>query len=294
MIQYSIIIPHYNSLDVLPRAIESVPDRDDIEILVIDNSPTPINSNLFSNRKNVHVYYSERTKGAGHARNVGIKNANGKWLFFLDADDFFTENAFVYIDKYNNTEVDIIYFKTTSCYSDTRKPAHRAESTNQIIESYLQTGDESSLRFGWGAPWAKMIRHSLVTRQNIVFDEVKASNDIMFSLQVGYYAKNIFVSTDLIYCITLRNGSLTQTPSLENLTARIDVVCRYNTFIKKHKIPYQQLSLMHFLFLIYSQYGIGPTLRLFFYSIKKGNNPFNGASRWYNTYKSLRKSSTIK
>lgn len=290
MINYSIITPHFESLDVLRRAVDSIPERDDIELIIVDNSRTPIDTTLFSSRKNVHIYYSPCGRGAGAARNAGLRQAQGKWLLFLDADDFFTPNAFEYIDKFMDSDADIVFFKTTSCYSDSLRPANRNEPTNNIIDLYFKTKDDSALRYDWKAPWAKLIRHALVSINNICFDEVKASNDIMFSLKVGYYARTIAVSSDFIYCVTIHQGSLTLTPSLENLTARIDVACRYNAFIKKHNINYHQLSIMLFLSLIYKSYGFLPALRLLFFSIKKGNNPFNGISRWYNTYKNLRNS----
>ena len=42
IINYSVIIPHGKSLDTLSRAIDSVPQREDIEVIVVDNTPTPI------------------------------------------------------------------------------------------------------------------------------------------------------------------------------------------------------------------------------------------------------------
>jgi hypothetical protein len=107
----------------------------------------------------------------------------------------------------------------------------------------------------------------------------------MFSLKTGFYAKKIGADNNIIYCATICDGSLTQTPSLENLTARIEVVCRYNLFLKTHKIPQPQQSIMYYLLCIFKSYGVQPVLRLLLYSIKLRNNPFNGITRWYNTYK---------
>lgn len=289
MINYSIIVPHYESLDVLHRAVNSVPDRGDVELIIVDNSRNKIDSNMFQTRSNVHVYYSTSGTGAGAARNIGLQKAIGKWLLFLDADDFFLPTAFEHMNSYKDSSADIVFFKATSCFSDTLQPSFRAEPTNQAIMSYLATGDDSELRYCWGAPWAKMIRRSLVAEHDIQFDEVKASNDIMFSLKVGFYAKSIDTSNESIYCVTVHEGSLTLTPSLENLTARIEVACRYNTFIKKHNLPREQLSIMYFLLCIFKSEGIIQTLKLFNYSIRQGNNPFNGITRWLSTYLSMKK-----
>lgn len=112
MINFSIIIPHHTKTDtiLLERAVDSVPDKDQIQILVIDNSPLPIDTNLFVKRKNVEILFSDKSKGAGHARNVGIENAKGNWLLFLDADDFFVKGAFDVFKKHYDSSVDIVFF----------------------------------------------------------------------------------------------------------------------------------------------------------------------------------------
>jgi len=77
-IDFSIIIPHYDSFDLLQRAVASIPDCEGIEVIVVDNGPHKISECVLgSYRKNVRILYSEIGKGAGRARNVGIQNSNG-------------------------------------------------------------------------------------------------------------------------------------------------------------------------------------------------------------------------
>ena len=74
MINFSIIIPHHTKTDtiLLERAVDSVPDKDQVQILVIDNSPLPIDANLFDKRKNVGIIFSGTREEAVHANNIGI------------------------------------------------------------------------------------------------------------------------------------------------------------------------------------------------------------------------------
>ena len=287
MINYSVIIPHYNSLDVLPRAIDSIPERDDIEILVVDNSSTPINSKLFPSRKNVHIYYSRNGQGAGAARNIGLLHAKGRWLLFLDADDFFMENAFLSFDKYINYNSDIIFFKEISCMSDTLELSNRHLSYNTLVDSFLSAKgkkEEDDLRYRWGSPWGKMIRSELVQQHTIKFDETMASNDVMFSFFTGFYAQEIEASTDVTYCITTHEGSLTSTPSMNNLVSRVIVFARYNRYISQYRLPacYKK-SVMIYIYTAYKEHGIRQAISLFFLSLRHGNNPFIGATRWGRT-----------
>lgn len=287
---YTIILPHYDSLDTLSRAVSSVPDREDIEVLIIDNSREPIADDLFSERRNVSILYSPYGKGAGAARNVGLKHATGKWLLMLDADDFFTEHAFDKMDKYADSKSDIVFFRTTSCYSDTMQPSNRDRQFNELIEQYHLTGDADCLRYGWSIPWGKMIRRTLVEAHSIQFEETSVSNDVMFSLLTGYYADTVAVSDETIYCATTRQGSLTQTPSLKNIAQRIDVAIRFNRFMRAHHLPQQyKKSIMFLIYTVYQHHGWKNACRLLIHSIQSGNNPFIGISRWGQTIRKIRK-----
>lgn len=288
MILFSVIIPHYNSLEVLPRAVKSIPEREDIEILIVDNSAKPISSTFFKDRKNAHILYSKYGKGAGAARNVGLEHAKGKWVLFLDADDFFMPNAFDICYKYVHTNADIIYFYATSCISETMQPSNRMEDTNQLITQYMLTGDDRGLRYYWSSPCSKMIRRDLITTNTISFEERHAANDMIFSLLIGYYASKLDASKETIYCATVCEGSLTQSPTLNNIKDRIDASIQYNKFVKEHNLARYQKSIMYYLFTTYKNYGFIPMIRLLGHSIRMGNNPFIGMSRWVHTAKKIK------
>ena len=83
---YSVIIPHFTrdgNVEMLRRAVESVPERDDIEIIIVDNSLEPIPNDLFSARKYTKIIYSPNERKAGGARNVGMKEQNGMFSWML-------------------------------------------------------------------------------------------------------------------------------------------------------------------------------------------------------------------
>src|SRR5690554_2433886 len=94
-INYSIIIPHKNIPELLDRCLKSIPIRDDVQVIVVDDNSDPDKVDFFEfpglNRHNTDVYFTKEKKGAGYARNVGLTKAIGKWLIFSDADDFFND-----------------------------------------------------------------------------------------------------------------------------------------------------------------------------------------------------------
>ena len=121
--RYTIIIPHYKIINLLGRALQSIPDREDIQILVVDDN-SGIERCEFEKAHCQFVLLKEN-RGAGVARNEALKKTEGQWLFFLDADDFFEEDAFLVFDKYQDSNHDIVYFNTRSVFSDSLLPSNR-------------------------------------------------------------------------------------------------------------------------------------------------------------------------
>jgi len=279
----SIIIPHFSRKGtvLLDRAIASVPDREDIEIIVVDNSHTPIREDLYANNPNVKIYYSDNSRGAGGARNVGLNNAQGKWLLFMDADDFFTAKAFDSFDRYLCSNNDIIFFKPTSVFSETNEIADRHLVFCDIIDKYLQTGDEYDLRYReFEVPWAKMFRREFVVENKIQFDEVPASNDIMFSLKTGIAAKKIAASNDTVYCVTVTKGSITNVRSLRNLESAFNVRIRKNQMLVDNGLK-RECSVLNIIRKS-ARYGI-PTLMRFIWKAFITGNLTVGYKRWFKT-----------
>lgn len=208
---FSIIIPHKNSPELLKRCINSIPERDDLQIVIVDdNSDEKIVD--FSNfpgseRKNVKTIFNKQSLGAGHARNLALQLASGKWLLFADADDYYI-NLNTLLDKYAEiNDTDIVYFNCKG-ESDT---TNRCTKYNQIIDEYIsnRTIGEKKIRFNWWTPWNKMINRHLIDIHNLKFEEVKSGNDAKFCLLAGYFANKIIVDPDFFYISTIQSNSIT-------------------------------------------------------------------------------------
>lgn len=109
---YSIIIPHYNSPKLLHRMLGSIPERNDIQVIVVDDASTEENVALLRDmqHRNLELYLEKENHGAGYARNIGLDKAQGKWIIVADADDVFASNAFDIFDKYKDTDIDYLGF----------------------------------------------------------------------------------------------------------------------------------------------------------------------------------------
>lgn len=199
---YSFIIPHKNCPDLLQRCVDSIPERDDVEIIVVDDNSTEGKKPSLKEHKNLQVILldAERSKGAGRARNVGLEHAKGKWLLFADADDYYNENELKKIlNKYLKDEsTDLVYLN--ACVFD-EEGNTSPYKTEVLFSNYSKGifGAEGHLRYSLWTPWSRMVKRSLVESYNIRFDELPACNDKMFCLYCSRYAKQIFVENSVVY-----------------------------------------------------------------------------------------------
>lgn len=178
MVRYSFIIPHRNSPDLLKRQLASIPQRPDVEVIVIDDP---------------------EGRGGGYARNQGLPQAHGEWLLFADADDFYTEGFLEVLDTYaDQADLDAVYFGFQMVDAETLLPEPIV--TASFIQAYDgSVAAENLIRFGINSPWCKMVRTALVREHDIRFDETCIANDRFFSLQVGHYAAHIAVDRHILY-----------------------------------------------------------------------------------------------
>jgi glycosyltransferase involved in cell wall biosynthesis len=287
-IDFTVIIPHRDTLHFLPKLFHSLPESDRIEILLIDNSFVPIKREDVDTDKKFKLLYSSPERGAGGARNEGLEHAHGKWLIFVDADDYLPEDAFEIFYNNFNSDADVIYFGMDGIYADTGERSDRGDQYTQLVKDYLSgKKSEMDLRLGFASPCSKMVRRELVDRHQIRFDEVVASNDVYFSLLTGYYATKIDAVDKITYIATVSRGSLTKRRDLSVVQSRFEVNLRRNKFLKEHNLSQYQASVMFFLFNA-RHFGYKSIITFIKLLVQYNQNPFIGAKRWFKTYLSYR------
>lgn len=298
-ILYTIIIPHKNTPLLLLRCLKSIPMRGDVQIIVVDdNSDSSIvdfNNYPGVNIPNVEIIFSKYSKGAGYARNLGLSKAKGKWILFADSDDFFNCCFSELIEKYKDSNSDIVYFNVNSVFSDTLTPSPRSEYYSNLIEKYYidQNKGEDIIRYNFLTPWAKFIKYELIKENKIHFDEVLASNDVMFSIKTGHVAKLISIDKNALYCVTVTKGSLTNRRGFEILYSRYLVTLRANNFLRKVNKKQYRKSVIYFI-ISSPGYGISAFLKVLFAACKYRANIFIGMENWITTILNFRNSSRYK
>lgn len=214
MINYSIIIPHYNIPALLERCVNSVPVRDDLQLIVVDDcSPcaSEVESTISKLRANrpIEFYSTPYGGSAGRARNIGLEHAEGKWVIFADADDFFDSGFDDILNDNIDNESDAIYLKCRSVQSDDlTKPSKRIIDDEQHFDKSHPDENELYFRTRHQVPWGKIIRKSLIEKNDIRFDETRYANDAMFSVSIGCVAGKVDLINKYFYVVTERENAL--------------------------------------------------------------------------------------
>lgn len=155
----SIIIPYYKSLKYISKSLKSVINQTykNFEIILIYDDAIKYDLNIikkkFSKIKNLKIYANKINLGVALSRNVGIKKARGKYIAFLDSDDYWKKNklkiqinsmiknsaemSYTNYDILNKSGLKKAFFKNINSYDELKKRCNIGLST-VIIKSDLK------------------------------------------------------------------------------------------------------------------------------------------------------------
>ena len=120
-IKVSVVIPVYNQEELVIKCLDSIPKRDDIEIICVnDGSIDNTLVNLKEYKKNIYdklkIITYKKNKGVSYARNQGLEASKGEYVIFIDSDDYLYPDAFNdIIDTYLKSQ-DVIYYAMENNY----------------------------------------------------------------------------------------------------------------------------------------------------------------------------------
>ena len=238
---YTLIIPHFNIPKLLRRLLRTVPQRDDMQVIVVDDCSTKELGELKSVKQEfdwVEWYSTGTNGGGGKARNIGLSHAKGRYVFFADADDYFLPSIYDILDTYKNSEFDLLFFNVNSLETNTYKDSNRTKYINHWFD--LKDSNESlsqfKLRYTFGEPWGKIINRRIIVDNDIRFQELPCHNDSYFSYRIGHVGQKIIVDTRITYIVTYRNDSVVNTQFDNRYEIMINVFTQKEKYFINHNI----------------------------------------------------------
>lgn len=220
---FSFIVPVYNVEQFLPRCLDSICKQTftDYEVLLIDDGSTDESGQICDDYVKKYEQFRvvhKKNAGLSHSRNVGLSMANGKYIVFLDADDYVEKELLAKV--YEQMEVqgyDICSFA-----------ARRVDEENNFLYEIrfedmikeLQFDEESRELFLWQsflqykAGWEvcfHVFRRDIMEAHQICFDStIKMAEDIPFTFEYLLYVERWIKIPDILYNYTLRKNSITK------------------------------------------------------------------------------------
>ena len=214
----SVIVPVYNVESYLEECLESIlkQTHKNLEIILVDDESTDKSGNicdLYSEKDNRIKVIHKKNGGLSSARNEGLKIATGKYISFVDSDDFLLDEN-VYSEMINIIEKensDLVHGDALKYYSDDKK-----ESLNNLKsrDNFIGTIDSETLflmslnRIIYAPVWLNLYKRELLDLNKLYFREGVYHEDEEFTPRVLLAAKNVSIYKKEFYGYRQRENSI--------------------------------------------------------------------------------------
>lgn len=201
----SIIIPVYNGERYIENCINSIINEcnENIEIIVINDGSTDSTYDILqkiSKENKLLKIFNNKNRGVSYSRNYGIKKATGKYIIFLDADDYLSNDWTKIMDILENDYFDYLLVGNTEFPKELNKQ-----------EYLLYTIGLKNIGYYFSTPWSKVYRRDFLIKNNIYFSEkIFNGEDELFNIMTILNANIIKTQKMNIYNYRVSRDSLTK------------------------------------------------------------------------------------
>ena len=252
----SVIIPVYQAEKFLRECLESVEIQDypELEIILVNDGSTDHSCRICEEHAaadaRVRVICQEN-RGCSAARNAGMKEAKGKYIFFLDADDIICGEHVIRIlvEQAEKSRADIVVGNYRRLERDGRcmEKRHHLEHEKQDSVDFRFRGfvQYGNLSYDWG----KLYRRTFLEKYDLVVPEYSYAEDKGHNFRCCACKPNYaFVQQDIVY-YRENLHSLTRQPKKHLLSVWIRIAVEFEIFLKERGIEgnYEDLILFHLL-----------------------------------------------
>lgn len=197
-IQISIVIPVYNTAHYLERCLESITNQTftSFEVILVDDGSTDSSKEIYKefekSDKRFQSFYQSNL-GPSAARNVGIEKSKGKFLSFIDADDYVAPNYLKDLYKASiDNKLNLVcsgYFELSK-YHENPYPVHDFKTFNTIINKEALI--PQLFKGTAGVLWGKLFSIQIVKENQLrLHPSIKMSEDLLFVLAYSFYVDKI-------------------------------------------------------------------------------------------------------
>lgn len=223
MPKLSIIVPVYNARNFLSRCIDSILNQtfEDFELILVDDGSTDGSGVILDEyRRNdgrILVIHNQN-EGPGAARNTGLDNATGKWIGFVDSDDWIERETYKEVLAVaEEKNADLVQWELIMEYLDKSVP-------NKCKPEGFFAAEQSGIYYR-SVVYASIYKKSIIENNNIRFPiESSLSEDALFNYQYYLKAKNCFYYGKCFYHFRQNPSSITHNVTKEMILGKKNVL----------------------------------------------------------------------
>lgn len=279
----SVIIPVYNSEKYIEKCINSVLEQDyqEFELILINDGSKDGSLKILERYKEKCkekiVLVNQENCGVSKTRNKAIQMANGKYIMFIDNDDFIDKDYIkTYIEEIEKEDLDVVI-------GGYRRPNEKGK----VIKK-LQLPQEEWGKFMIFAPWAKIFKREYLIENDIKFLPVNIGEDVYFNIQAMLLSKKIKIINYIGYNWFFNTGSVSNTTqkNISNLQVFDLLNSCYNVTKKKNILDknYEYLEMYFIRYIVW--FLLFSTKKVEYKVIKeKYNEIFNWLKERFPNYK---------
>lgn len=226
-LRLSLIIPVYNVEQWVGRCLESCLNqditKDDYEIIVVNDGSPDCSVERVQEVQTAQIVQEGKTNiriidrengGLSVARNTGLKEANGEYVWFVDSDDWIEPNVLRnLLEEINKHHLDVLGFNLYRSYPDGKKDNYPISFEE---DRRVYRGEEFICKVGMPpAAWAAIYRRDFIIKNNLLFMEGILHEDQEFTPRAYYLAERIEYTNQWIYNYFQREGSIMKSRNTE-------------------------------------------------------------------------------
>lgn len=239
--EISVIIPAYNVEEYIRRSLESVfaQTYQDIEIIVVDDASTDTTVQIVEEycRKSNKVFLicQPYNQGMGEARNLGNENARGKYVFYLDSDDWIEPQTLQTLHEIAVTRnADIVACGAKIAYDDGSFEHYHGHSF-ECSGGVEALGLVAEYKIGT-IVWNKLYKKSLIQQARIKFLPIY-HEDVIFSMEIAYHCKSYIAISDELCNYFQHRSSITHKRITKiNFIGYFEIMKFITEFFEKYQI----------------------------------------------------------
>ena len=249
----SVIVPVYNVENYLKECLDSLINQsyNNIEVIIIDDGSTDNSSNILKEYTQDFVkVYTQENAGQSAARNFGIDKATGKYLLFVDSDDYILKETIEeLVSLMENDNLDLIRFSAEPFSDDVDYDVY---SKQYDFSKYFSEGTvynhEQFLKISANAystsPCLYMVKLDIIKDNNLRFIEGILHEDEIFTLELFFNIQSASYTNKQYYKRRYRSGSVMTTSKNSNMQKSFDSYCTVldtlSELEKKHTTTYEK------------------------------------------------------